>query len=703
MAHPEDGHGALRHRDDLQGLRAVAVLLVVLAHAGVRAFKGGFIGVDVFFVLSGYLITGLLLTQAAKTGRISLAEFYRRRARRILPAAVLTLVVTDIAAWQLLNLIRAKQAVLDSLWASVFAANIHFAAENSDYFARNRPVSPLQHFWTLSVEEQFYVAWPIVLALVLFGTLALRSRPSLGGISKAGLYRAFVFIFVAGEVSLAWSIHATDTTPASAYFSTFARAWELALGAALAIAAPRLRSLPPLLQTFLSAAGLVCILAAGVLFSAGTAFPGYAAILPTMGAALVIGAGIPTTRPDLSVLRLLSLAPFRYVGDRSYALYLWHWPVLILAAQYEGHDLGLGKNLLLVGGAFLLSMVSYATFEDPIRRMRFRRPAYGLLLWPASLAVVLLFALPIIHTIDSQAASIARFSANLKVPPLSDPGSAGLSEENPLPAVIAAARAAEAGDPIPWPLVPSVTTIESDGYSLPNGCAAGPTDTSSRVCPLGDLSSPRTLAVIGDSHARMWLPTILRMAQLDHWRVLPLIKEGCAPKGWLTRSLFHCNVWFQWAVAKVHALRPTVSLVMGKWSEAYPAGAAARGVTAAVTAFSRVSRHVVVVSDPVVAPENSVDCLLTRGATMTTCSPIAPANTINADRAVAQAVARAGGGFMGVGGWFCAHPYPNYPILCPLVINRTITLRDFNHVSKTYALELTNEFRASFRRALATS
>ena len=710
MADSEAGQGALRHRDDLQGLRAVAVLLVVLDHAGVRIFRGGYIGVDVFFVLSGFLITGLLLTEAAKTGKISLAEFYRRRARRILPAAVLTLVVTDLAAWQLLNLVRAKQAVLDSLWASVFAANVHFGAENSDYFARGRPVSPLQHFWTLSVEEQFYLVWPVVLALVLFGTLALRFRPSAGGIPKAGLLRAFVFIAVAAEVSLAWSIHATNATPASAYFSTFTRAWELGLGAALAIAAPRLKSLPPLLQTVLSAAGLVGIGAAAVLFSADTAFPGYAALLPTLGAALVIGAGIPTTRPNLSVLRLLSLAPFRYVGDRSYAFYLWHWPVLILAAQYEGHELGLGKNLVLACGAFALSMVSFAIFEDPIRRMRFRRPAYGLLLWPASLAVVLLFALPILHSIDSEAAGIASQSANLHVPPLRAPGSAGSSIENPLPAVLAAARAAERGDPIPWPLVPAVTKVESDDYRVSAGCEAGATGWSSRICPLGDLSSTRTLAVIGDSHAKMWLPAILRMAERDHWRVLPIVKNGCAPKWWVGggSGFRHCDLWYQWVAGRVRVLRPTVSLLAARWSVSSPP-AAVRGVMTAVTAFSKVSGHVVVMSDPVFStgpdfkPMGPVECLLARGATMKTCRPSMLSNTDTVDREVGQAVTQAGAGFMGVGGLFCAHPDPAGPIVCPMVVNRTITLRDFSHFSKTYVLELSNEFRSLFKKALARS
>ena len=152
------------HRRELQGLRAVAVLLVVLDHAGLPYLQGGYVGVDVFFVLSGYLITGLLLRQARRDGRIRLSEFYVRRARRILPAAVLTLVVTDLVAHQLLNLVRARQAVSDSVWAAFFMANVHFAREGSDYFSQLQPPSPVQHYWTLAVEEQFYLVWPVALA-----------------------------------------------------------------------------------------------------------------------------------------------------------------------------------------------------------------------------------------------------------------------------------------------------------------------------------------------------------------------------------------------------------------------------------------------------------------------------------------------------------------------------------------------------------
>src|SRR3954447_12975631 len=208
---------SLSHRADLQGLRAVAVLLVALGHAGVPGLRGGFVGVDVFFVLSRFLITGLLLAEARRTGSISLVDFYVRRARRILPAAALTLVVTDLTAWYLLNFLRAREAVQDSLAAAAFGANFRFAARGTDYFAQSQPPSPLLHFWSLSVEEQFYVAWPALLSLVLLAA-ARRARPERHVLMAVGLL---------GAASFAWSVHLTATLPPAAYFSPFTRAWEL--------------------------------------------------------------------------------------------------------------------------------------------------------------------------------------------------------------------------------------------------------------------------------------------------------------------------------------------------------------------------------------------------------------------------------------------------------------------------------------------
>src|SRR2546423_13691264 len=214
----------LAHRSDIQGLRAVAVLLVVLDHSGVAFLRGGYVGVDVFFVLSGFLITGVLLSRAARDGSVSLAEFYARRARRILPAAVLTLVATDIAAHQLLNFVRAREAVSDSIWASLFTANIHFPSQGSDYFTQLRAPSPIQHFWSLAVEEQFYLVWPAVLSLVLVGAVSKGRLRFHKVVTRSALRRLLVVIVVAAIASLAWSFHSIGVDSNAAYFSTFARA-----------------------------------------------------------------------------------------------------------------------------------------------------------------------------------------------------------------------------------------------------------------------------------------------------------------------------------------------------------------------------------------------------------------------------------------------------------------------------------------------
>ena len=422
----------LRHRDDLQGLRAVAVLLVVLNHAGVTFLGGGYVGVDVFFVLSGFLITGILLGGAVKRGHVSLVDFYSRRARRILPAATLTLVVTTIVAYQLLNYVRAKQTVWDSFWASLFASNIHFAHQGADYFSQGQPPSPVQHYWSLSVEEQFYLVWPTLLSLALFGFVLGRARRRrVGGtpvITKWAVRRLLIAIVVATIASLIWSIHETSTLPAVAYFSTFARVWELGLGAALAIVALSVTRIPAAIRAALGWLGLAAIAVAAVTFSATTPFPGYAALLPTVGAALVIAAGIGDRDSRMGVGRLLAVAPMRYIGDRSYAYYLWHWPVLIIAAEYVGHDLSLGVNLLLLLAAFLLSIITFRFFEDPIRRARWTNRRSAMLV-PSSVAAVVATTVVCLGLINAKVAPLEKASAAEQSRNVAD-GAAGRSKPN---------------------------------------------------------------------------------------------------------------------------------------------------------------------------------------------------------------------------------------------------------------------------------
>jgi peptidoglycan/LPS O-acetylase OafA/YrhL len=654
----------------------VAVLLVALDHAGLSFLDGGYVGVDVFFVLSGFLITGLLLSQAARDGRVRLLDFYVRRARRILPAAVLTLVVTDIVAHQLLNFVRARNAVTDSVWAAFFAANVHFARIGSDYFAQSEPPSPVQHFWTLAVEEQFYLVWPVVLSFVLFVAVLRR--------------RLLLIVLAGGAASLAWSIHATAATPTAAYFSTAARTWELALGAALAIAASRLRRVPSVAGWF----GLGCIVVAAVTFSGSTPFPGYAALLPTFGAALVIAAGIGRAG---GAARLLSLAPLRYIGDRSYSFYLWHWPVLVIAAAYVGHDLSTIVRIGLLAGAFLLSILSYALVENPLRQMSWR-PRTGALLWPASAAVILAVAMPLLGSLDGTAARIANASAAVRPAALTTNHLAARTSWKPLPAVAEAVAAAKRNAALPWPLVPAVGNLRGDFYVFPKGCAARQGQTTSSVCRLGDASAAKTLVVIGDSHAQMWMPTILRLAKRDAWVVVPLVKVGCVSSAWVHKA-WPCGIWYRWATRRARAIHPQASLVVGSWSGTKTPSAAVKGVTALIRDVKGFSSTTIVVGDSPHQHRNPVDCLLASGATMRTCASKAKLGELQTDAAVAGVAAKQRVGFMNVTGWFCGRA-SRVAVLCPLVVNRTIGWIDQGHISETYGLELATPFRNAFRREL---
>jgi peptidoglycan/LPS O-acetylase OafA/YrhL len=716
--------GSLRHRDDIQGLRALAVLLVALGHAGVSFLKGGYIGVDVFFVLSGFLITGLLLSGLANPWPRSLADFYGRRARRILPAAALTLAVTDIVAYRLLNVVRAKEVLHDSIFASLFTANIHFASQGTDYFAQGQPPSPVQHFWSLAVEEQFYVVWPLLLSVVLLA-VALRGRSNqpLGRVPRKvmprGSGRLLIAITVIAVSSFVWSIYYTDAHSNSAYFSTFARAWELALGAALAIGATWLSSIQQVPRAAAGWLGVAAIAAAGVMFSASTPFPGYAALLPTVGAALVIAAGLGERHSRFAVGRVLSLAPLRYVGDRSYAFYLWHWPVLIVAVQYEGHDLSVTTKLLLLLGAFGLSIVSYGLFENPIRRVRWSPPRRALVLWPASVLAVMFIASWELQSLEVTETRLA--DTGLAQYPGAAPSELALlglgrqpqdaesvlqlrpvassrGDGGPLPPVVAAVQVGNKGAPIPSPLAPPVTNLLSDHYNSPSGCIAGDGQSSSKICSLGDQSGPKSLVVLGDSHAEMWMPAILAMATRDGWVVHLMSKSACTPIKWwhLTPAPPDCRAWFGWAKREIHILRPDVTLVSAGMSGLEDNDAtAASGVSSLVAAVRPASRHVVIMGDTPFVDQQPVDCLLSQNANMRRCSFSFPAAQLRVAATIASTTQAVGASYIDTNGWFC------FQGECPLIVGHTIVYFDPGHITATYASALASVFRSAFLKAIS--
>ncbi|MBM2617079.1 acyltransferase [Actinoplanes sp. LDG1-06] len=338
---------SMRFRPDIEGLRAIAVVLVVLFHAGVPGLAGGYVGVDVFFVISGFLITSLMMREVRRTGELSLISFYARRARRILPAAALVLVTTLVGSYHWLGWLRGDEIAEDVVWSALFASNFRFATEGVDYLASQGAVSPVQHFWSLAVEEQFYLVWPAAVVLLIW----LGFRWAIGW-----------WLAAAVAVSFGWSVWAAGTW---SYFSPATRAWEIGAGCLLALVATRLDRIPHRLATMMAGVGLALIVVAALTYDETTSFPGYAAALPVLATVLVLaGRGDP----------VLGRWPLVWLGRLSYSFYLWHWPVLIGAEQAYGAPLPATTRALLVLASLGLAVATYFGLENPIRRnVRLRR------------------------------------------------------------------------------------------------------------------------------------------------------------------------------------------------------------------------------------------------------------------------------------------------------------------------------------------
>ncbi len=649
------------------------MLIVALAHAGVPGMDGGYVGVDVFFVISGFLITGWLLDRALETGRVPFGGFYAARARRILPAAVLTLIVTCAASVAFLNPVRAASALHDAVWAALFGANVHFARVGTDYFARDDPPSPIQHFWTLAVEEQFYLVWPLLLAAAL---VILRARRRHHGASRATLAGV---VAVGVGASLVWSIYITGASPASAYFSAPARAWELGVGVLIAICLPWILRAPAALRSALTWVGLAGIVLATVTFTSETPFPGFAALLPVAAAGLVVagGAGQATRAGAAAVL---ARQPLRLVGDLSYAFYLWHWPMLVIAAQFAGHSLSTLQNVAILAVALLVSYVTFTLFENPLRHSGWlRRPRSALILWPASFAAVGLAVA--LGTAALVAPSAAAPSLDARSVAESDGRRSAAKPKTIRQAVIEGASPSRLRQPVPRALAPPLGQLLEDRYRL-GACAASADQTSARICELGDPSARRRMIVFGDSHAVMWMPALVHFAQRYGWKLVPLIKTGCVPAA--TRS-GSCATWYRWALAEARRLDPRAVVVSQTWWS----GSAREGIDAfsrELQDLARLTPQLVVVEDPPGSGRATLDCLLARNATLGSCAFRVTPEHGAVYAAMRREVRAVGAAYVPTLRWFCVRA------LCPAVVGTIVTYRDSTHITATYARQLARPF-----------
>jgi peptidoglycan/LPS O-acetylase OafA/YrhL len=501
-------------RPDVEGLRAVAVVAVLLYHAGVPHLVGGFVGVDVFFVISGFLITRGLLDELLSTGRLSLSRFYAARARRILPAAAVVLVAVAMAAYWLLSPLRAVGVETDVRDAALYLVNWHFISQQTSYMHAGSSPSPVLNFWSLSVEEQFYLVWPVLLLAAV--RLAGRLR-----VSKVFAVGVALTIVLAGSLTL--SIRWTRTDEPLAYLSSPSRAWEFALGAAVALLVPRLDRLAAdgraqQIRGVGRMAGLGAVLVSCVWFSAGTTFPGISALLPASGAALLIAAGVGSAYDgDSNAGRLvgavLGSRPFRTVGRYSYSLYLWHWPVLVLVEARTG-VVSWPWQLLIVGWAAIPAVVTTRLVEQPLRFSTVVRSSascglsIGASAMCASLLGSLLVGSAVLRQVDIAGPAATRLRASLTS------------------ASMAAQPFGRAASSAGGQMQPSLGGAAVENTKLPARCRT----TGSRVpppCFIGPASGRGHVLLYGDGTVEQWLPSVETVAKDHGWSVEVVANPSC--------------------------------------------------------------------------------------------------------------------------------------------------------------------------------
>ncbi|MGB0064206.1 MAG: acyltransferase family protein, partial [Terracidiphilus sp.] len=493
----------LAFRPDIEGLRALAILLVIFSHAGLPVFPSGFIGVDVFFVLSGYLITRLLLEEIRTTGRIRFSRFYARRARRLLPAALLLVVAVCLVEAVVINPLEQYRVLKAAFATLLYSSNIYFAHVSESYFNLLSAANPLLHTWSLAVEEQFYLVWPILLLLLTRGRRSARA-----------LLSALVAL---AALSFAFCIWCTSHNLMSAFFNSPARAWEFCLGALLALVPDAYLHRNQQSYSWLGACGF-----AGLLLCAqwipSSEFPGFVAIFPALGAMAILLAG--AAAPSSLVPRLLSTQPAQIIGRLSYSLYLWHWPALVIGQQLFPSG-SLAVRLAAIAVAAALAALTYWLVENPIRFHPFLLPRPGLTLKLALIAACIsigalgTWRISLLHSAQYQ-----KFNQVLH----------------------------------------DIPTLYL------RGCSSELTDPRPRLCSFGETQSPRsTVVLFGDSHAAEWFPALEEIAQEQHWKLISLVKPGCTPlkleeESWPVMGRV-CAEWWRSSIAQIHALHPDMVIV----------------------------------------------------------------------------------------------------------------------------------------------
>ncbi|WP_084630639.1 acyltransferase family protein [Mesorhizobium sp. LSJC285A00] len=636
-----------RFRPEIQGLRGLAVALVVVYHIWPDVLPGGYVGVDVFFVISGYLITGLLAQMALRGGRISLIEFYSRRVRRLLPAATLVLLVALLGTLLFISKARWEEMGNQIVASALYVENWRLASIAVSYLEADTLPSPVQHYWSLSIEEQFYIAWP----LVMIGVIWLARRRDLP--LRACLIGALSLIFAA---SLVASVVLTATDPAQAYFVSHTRLWELALGGLLVLTEHQFR-LAALTRQWLAIAGILGIVASALLFSAATPFPGVSALLPTLATVLVILAG----EVEVGRFRGLDSLPLRFIGDRSYSVYLWHWP-LITISQAQGHSLTLAGGFGLIAATLLLSDLSYRYVEQRYRQAR------GGAWWKP-----LGYGTAAVLTCVAASGSLLFFLKTERI----DTALIG-TPSYPGPAALVSGAVVPDG----VNLLPPLARLRRDVPVVYARKCHQEESSEPKRCSLGDPTGAKTMVLVGDSHAAQWVPALDKIAKDRNFKLVTFTKSACP----FTRVAITadgkpnvlCAQWHEKVLAEILKLKPDLIFTSQSNYGAVQQDVMIEGLRSLWGGLTDAGSQIVAIRNTPYMKFDPGECL---SSTPTKCvtklSDIERSNVL-ALAAEGQKNVRAIDMLDAICG----------PQLCPAVVGNIIVWRDSHHLTASYSLAL---------------
>ena len=666
-APPADERASRSFLPEIQVLRAVAVMLVVLYHYWPDTLTGGYVGVDAFFVISGYLITSHLIREVERTGSLKLWAFYARRARRLLPASIFVLLFAALGTFLLLP---------TDLWASTaheltasgfYVQNLWLASKAVTYSASHDVASPVLHYWSLSAEEQFYLVWPSLIIISL-----LVARKWLRGHTTTTI--GFTLLLVTLS-SFAISVWATQTHRAAAYFITPTRAWEFGAGALVVLL---MRTWAPslTLSRVLRWLGMTGLLASAWLFSNATPFPGYAAALPVIATAAVIVAG-DTGRADPSD-RVFRLRPVQWLGDVSYSVYLWHWPLMVFAPYVLGHNLRTPELLALLLLCLVVSGLSKRFVEDAMRfwpRLT-RTPRATLLAAGAGMLVIALVSGTQVFAAGVQEQRTAALLADVS--------------DNPCFGAPAMENRAKCPEALTARPVAGVTKADAP-WAPQAGCHATGSNPPSLTCFWGTGKPSRVVALVGDSHAEHWRGALHRIAQAKNWQIIEMYSSGC-PASDARSVIFErrtrdgelCRTWTAKATTALKALAPNDIITTAYVQENVfdPADSGPAGFERVWREWLTFARVTVLRDIPTTANHNGPQCLAVNADKQLACSNPRAKVLIDDDMVRAARMMRHEVSLVDLSDYFCDDKR------CYAVIGGASVYYDYDHMSLQFSASL---------------